>query len=163
MTQTTSDSLGSMGMYRDAVQARYGAGDQYEVALKLMAAERHLTAMIGRVLREHDLTRPQWSVLTILHLSPVEQIPLGRIALALEVHGTTITNAVDRLAELGLVERVVDARDRRSVLATITSRGTEHADAILERLAEQRFGLASLRDSDLRTLSRVLGKLTPGS
>src|SRR6184192_2351043 len=104
----TNDGVGPMSLYRDVVQARYGTGTRYEAALHLLNAERQLLAIFGEVLHEHRLNRPQWSVLTILNLTPLEQISLGRIALALGVHGTTITNAVDRLVDLGLAERAID-------------------------------------------------------
>ena len=154
-----ADGVGPMSMYHDAVNARYGAGDHYEAALTLMVAGRQLAAVIGEVLKEHGLTLPQWSVLTILHLAPNEQIPLGRIAQALGVHGTTITNAVDRLAELGLAVRTVDAADRRSVRASTTEAGAGRAEAIMRRLAREQFGLAGLSEADLRTLSGLLGKV----
>lgn len=155
------NGVGPMSMYRDAVESRYGGGERYEVALSLMGAERQLIGTIGEILKENGLTRPQWSVLTILHLSPAGQIPLGRIAQALEVHGTTITNAVDRLTDLGLAERTVDPKDRRSVFAQATEEGVRRSDAILRRLADLRFGLAVLSDDETRTLARILGKLSP--
>jgi DNA-binding MarR family transcriptional regulator len=157
--ELAAEGVGPMGMYHDVVEERYGSGDHYEVALMLMVAGRRLASGIGAVLKEHGLTMPQWSVLTILQLAPAEHIPLGRIAHALEVHGTTITNAVDRLADRGLVERAIDPADRRSIRAYITPAGAEQAESIMRRLADDRFGLAGLSGTDLRTLSRVLGKL----
>ena len=151
-----------MSMYHDIVEARYGAGDHYEAALRLMTAGRRLASAIGSVLKEKGLTIPQWSVLTILHLTPAEQIPLGRIAQALEVHGTTITNAVDRLADLGLAERAADPADRRSVRAVITPQGADTADAIMRSLADRQFGLTQLSGSDLCTLSGLLDKTDRG-
>jgi DNA-binding MarR family transcriptional regulator len=157
-----TDGVGPISsMYRDAVEARCGGGDRYEVALNLMVAERRLIGTIGDVLKEHGLTRPQWSVLTILHLAPTEQIPLGRIAQTLEVHGTTITNAVDRLVDLGLAERALDPNDRRSIFAQATPEGDRTSDAILRRLTELQFGLAALSENEVKTLSRILSKLSP--
>lgn len=151
--------VGPMSMYHDTVEARYGSGDHYEAALTLMLAGRRLAAEIGSVVKEHGLTMPQWSVLTILHLSPAEQIPLGRIAQAMDVHGTTITNAVDRLADLGLAERAIDPADRRSVRASVTGEGADRAEAIMRRLADRRFGLTGVSSGDVRTLCRLLGKI----
>jgi DNA-binding MarR family transcriptional regulator len=155
----TANGVGPLDMYREAVEARYGVGARYEVALTLMVAERRLVETINGTLKSHGLTRPQWSVLTILHLAPTAQIPLGQIASALDVHGTTITNAMDRLVDLGLADRVVDRNDRRSVLAQITTAGAELSDAILKQLATDQFGLAALSDTDLRSLARILRKI----
>jgi DNA-binding MarR family transcriptional regulator len=151
--------VGPLGMYRDVVQERYGSGARYEAALTLMLAGRQLGGAIGVVLKDHGLTMPQWSVLTILHLAPAEQIPLGRIAAALDVHATTITNAVDRLVDLGLAERAADPADRRSIFALITPAGAGHVDEIMRRLADAAFGLEGLSDNEVRTLLRLLGKV----
>jgi MarR family transcriptional repressor of emrRAB len=154
-----SDDVGPMSMYRDVVEERYGAGEHYAVALQLMTAERTITGTIDAVLREHGLTRPQWSVLTILHLAPSELLPLGRIARALGVHGTTVANAVDRLTDLGLVARSGSQEDRRTVYARTTELGTGRSDAIMRALARERFGLAELDDEELRVLQKVLGSV----
>lgn len=154
-----AEGVGPMSMYHDVVQARYGAGDHYEAALTLMVGGRRIASAIGEVLKASGLTMPQWSVLTILHLAPAEQIPLGRIAQALEVHGTTITNAVDRLADLGLVERAADPADRRSVRAMITQEGADRAELIMRRLGDRHFGLAGLATEDLQTLTGLLGRI----
>ncbi|MFY2790635.1 MarR family winged helix-turn-helix transcriptional regulator [Rhodococcus sp. KRD162] len=153
--------VGPLSAYREAVDAKYGAGSRYGVALHLMRVERHVGATIESVLRQYKLSRPQWSVLTILHLAPATRIPLGRIATALQVHGTIITNAVDRLAVLGLAERVVDPGDRRSVLAIITDDGERCVDDIMTKLAEQQFGLKELAARDIGTLSRILNTVCP--
>lgn len=157
----TNGGVGPLSVYRDAVDNRYGNGLHYGVALHILLAERHLSQVIGAVLREYKLSQPHWSVLTILQLAPTEQIPLGRIANALNVHGTIITNAVDRLTDLGLAERVIDTQDRRSVLAVITAEGSRCADEIMTRLSEAQFGLSALPEKDLRSLSRILNKLSP--
>lgn len=157
--EPTAEGVGPMSMYHDEVDERYGAGDHYEAALTLMVAGRRIASAMGEVVKASGLTMPQWSVLTILHLAPAEQIPLGRIAQALEVHGTTITNAVDRLADLGLAERAVDPADRRSVRAMITPEGADRAELIMRRLGDRHFGLAGLATEDLQTLTGILGKI----
>lgn len=156
----TSDAVGPLGIYRDRVEAQYGEGDRYEAALKLMIAERRLTNTITNVIKQYGLNRAQWSVLTILHLSSDDSIPLGRIAHALSVHGTNITNAVDKLIDQGLAERVLDPKDRRSVRATITPAGAAASDEILRALAQEKFGLASLTNERLGQLARVLDDVT---
>ncbi|MCK5754642.1 MAG: MarR family transcriptional regulator [Mycobacterium sp.] len=159
--RSADSGVGPLSAYRDEVQARYGSGARYAAALHLMLAERHVVATITDVLRPHGLTRPQWSVLTTLHLAPADQIPLGRIATALEVHGTIITNAVYRLSDLGFAERVVGAHDRRSVLAAITAEGSRCADEIMTELSRRQFGLSRLAEKDVRGLGRILNSISP--
>jgi DNA-binding MarR family transcriptional regulator len=155
------DDVGPMSLYRNAVEQRYGSGGQYEAALHLMATGRVLSGAIDEVLKEHGLTRPQWSVLTIIHLANARRIPFGKIAQSLNVHGTTITNAVDRLADAGLVVRNIDSDDRRSVWAEITQEGAARADAAMRCLAKVGFGLSALSDPELQVLMGLLGKINP--
>jgi DNA-binding MarR family transcriptional regulator len=157
----TGDGVGPLSIYRDAVESRYGDSARYELALLLMSAERQLMDTIGAVLKKAGINRAQWSVLTILHLSPSTNITLGRIAQALCVHGTIVTNAVDRLVDLGLAERAVDTRDRRSVHATITLTGIERSDAILSELTDRKFGLGALSETEVAALSDLILKLEP--
>lgn len=147
------------GAYREIVEREYGVGERYEAALRLIAAERKLDTAIGEVLSEHQINRAQWSVLTMLLLTPSQRLPLGRIAQTLGVHGTTITNAVDQLSNRGLADRAADTQDRRSTFATLTPDGQKVADAIMRKLAERSFGLASLTDTEVRSLSRLLNKV----
>lgn len=153
--------VGPMSMYEEVVERRYGAGVTYAAALHLMQAERVMGAQISGVLRSHGLSWPQWSTLTMVHLVPSDRVHLGKIAKSLEVHATTITNAVDRLAELGLVERLTDPADRRTVLAAVTPAGSAKADEVMHELAEQKFGLAALTAGELHTLAALLAKIAP--
>lgn len=158
---SADDVVGPLSLYRHAIENKFKEGRRYEVALLLMGAERELLSSLSTVLSAHSLTRAQWSVLTILDLTPAGQVPLGQIAVALRVHGTTITNAVDRLAGLGLVERAQAPEDRRSVLGVITDEGRRISTEILTELAAMQFGLSVLTDSDIDHLARILGKLAP--
>lgn len=156
-----SEVPGPLSTYREAVERDYGTGERYEVALRLMAAERELLRTIEDVLGEHQINRAQWSVLTMLFLTPSHRLPLGRIAQTLGVHGTTVTNAVDHLAKRGFADRAADTQDRRSIFATLKPEGEQVADTILHQLAERKFGLGSLTNTEVSSLSRLLRKVSP--
>ena len=68
--------------------------------------------------RELGLTRSQCSVLA--HLAPHDGIQQGALAEILEVEPITLTRLVDRLEEMGLVERRPHATDRRIRLLRLT-------------------------------------------
>jgi len=53
------------------------------------------------------------------------------------VDRTTLTRALDRMAETGLVARRADAQDRRSVRITLTAAGKEAFRRVLPRVVEQ--------------------------
>jgi DNA-binding MarR family transcriptional regulator len=64
------------------------------------------------------------------------QCPLGELAHELHVSPRNITGLVDHLERDGLVERVPDDHDRRSVKARLTERGEELAERIGRRTLE---------------------------
>jgi DNA-binding MarR family transcriptional regulator len=68
--------------------------------------------------RELGLTRSQCSVLA--HLARHDGIQQGALAEILEVEPITLTRLVDRLEEMGLVERRPHATDRRIRLLRLT-------------------------------------------
>jgi MarR family transcriptional regulator, transcriptional regulator for hemolysin len=68
--------------------------------------------------RELGLTRSQCSVLA--HLARRDGIQQGALAEILEVEPITLTRLVDRLEEMGLVERLSHPTDRRIRLLRLT-------------------------------------------
>ncbi|MBY0322838.1 MAG: MarR family transcriptional regulator [Reyranella sp.] len=68
--------------------------------------------------RELGLTRSQCSVLA--HLSRHDGIQQGALAEILEVEPITLTRLVDRLEQMGLVERQAHSTDRRIRLLRLT-------------------------------------------
>ena len=70
-----------------------------------------------------DLSARQMALLLTVYLSPPPHTVRG-LAEALKVSKPAITRALDRLGELQLLRRKVDAEDRRSVLVQRTVRGS---------------------------------------
>jgi DNA-binding MarR family transcriptional regulator len=85
-------------------------------------------------------------------------IPLSRLAGRLSCVKSNVTQLVDRLEADGLVARVPDPSDRRSILASITTEGrARHAAAavILDRTEAELFEGVAFEDRDhLRALFR---------
>ncbi len=50
-------------------------------------------------------------------------VPISRFAEALDIPRSTATGVVDRLVERGVIERVYDAADRRTINIRVTPRG----------------------------------------
>jgi DNA-binding MarR family transcriptional regulator len=86
--------------------------------------------------------------------------PAGELALAADLSPATVTQMLDGLAEMGLVERTRSERDRRVVNCALTSRGRE---LLAERHAhlQQRWteALAEFTIEDLATAAAVLDRL----
>jgi DNA-binding MarR family transcriptional regulator len=70
-----------------------------------------------------------------------------------------VTNVVDRLVQSGYVERVGHERDRRAILATITSEGKRVARQATKRLNAALFGTAPLGEDACEAIYVVLEPL----
>ena len=86
-----------------------------------------LMARIERLLRPFDLTFARFEVLRLLAFTSAGCLPMGRMGALLQVHPTSITNAVDRLEAQGLLERRPHPTDGRSTLAGILPAGRRTA------------------------------------
>ncbi len=72
--------------------------------------------------------------------APYELTP-GELARQLLRSSTAMTARIDRLADLGLVERIPDPADRRTILVRLTDQGCTIQDDAIRSLVEYRAGL----------------------
>jgi DNA-binding MarR family transcriptional regulator len=112
------------------------AGFTGEQALPLLEAAAAVRAAAGAI--EHlrsggaggrGLSAGGFDLLLRLRLSGDNGLPLGELAQALGVTPRNVTGLVDTLERDGLVRRVPDPADRRSVRAVATTEGLAWLDA----------------------------------
>ena len=71
-----------------------------------------------------------------------------------------MTNRIDRVEALGLVERLPDPHDRRGTLVALTREGLKTVDAaVVAHLANEERLLGALSPAERGTLARLLRKL----
>ncbi|MGH3628415.1 MAG: MarR family winged helix-turn-helix transcriptional regulator [Sciscionella sp.] len=122
----------------------------------IMRAQQIVMARLNEALEPFDLTFPRYEALMLLFYSRKGELPLGKISDRLQVHRASVTNAIDKLAESGYVERVGHERDRRAVLARITREGKRIARLATKRLNEVRFGTEPLDEKRCEALYATL-------
>jgi DNA-binding MarR family transcriptional regulator len=95
------------------------------VVTSIMRVQQILLGRADAALRAHDvdLTFARYEVLMLLSFARNHQLPLGKIGERLQVNPASVTNAVDRLEQQGLVERVPNPSDGRGTLARLTAEG----------------------------------------
>jgi DNA-binding MarR family transcriptional regulator len=125
----------------------------------IMRAEQILTARLNELLRPWDLTFPRYEALMLLYYSRRGSLPLGKMGARLQVHPTSVTNTIDGLQRLGLVERSRHEQDRRKWLASITPEGRTVAEAATAVLNRERFGTAPMEKGELETVYATLEPL----
>jgi len=97
-------------------------------ALRLAAKQIHDS--MERFAERHGLSESRVRILTRLYHTPGRQLPLGALAEGLSVTPRTVTDIIDVLERDGLVKRVPDPVDRRSIQAVITKSGLLRINAM---------------------------------
>ena len=125
----------------------------------IMRAQQILLARLNDTLKPFDLTFPRYEALMLLYYSRRGALPLGKMGDRLQVHRTSVTNIIDGLEHSGFVRRERHERDRRTVLAALTERGREVAEAATPVLNEMRFGIGPLEGEDLAAVTRIFERM----
>ena len=128
------------------------------IGLSLNQAARTVERAFDDALAEAGGTLPVWLVLLNLKIrKPANQRELAE---AVGVSEATLTHHLNTLDARGLITRTRDATNRRIQVVTLTAAGEEAflrlRDAALAFDARLRAGLT---DTDLATLSTLLGRL----
>ena len=125
---------------------------------------KRLTTHIGRevdaVLLKHGLSSSSFDVLATLRRSgaPYRLSP-GELLGMTMVSSGTMTNRIDQLEKAGLVERLFNPEDRRSVLIALTEKGLAAVEeAVGAHVANQQRLTRNLTAEDRAELDRLLKK-----
>ena len=122
----------------------------------IMRVQQILLARLNELLEPFDLTFARYEALMLLFYSRRGELPLGKVSDRLQVHRASVTNVIDRLADLGYVEREAHEHDHRAVLSRITGEGKRVARRATKVLNEAGFGTAPLTDNQCAELTRLL-------
>ncbi|MFE9099529.1 MarR family winged helix-turn-helix transcriptional regulator [Actinomadura geliboluensis] len=161
----------------DAILAQWGR-ERPDVDVSPMGVIGRISRaqlLLGRELKrffaERGLESWEFDVLATLrrHGAPYE-LTAGELLTAAMVTSGAITNRIDRMEAKGLVERVRDPGDRRSVRIRLTPRGLETVEELVaEHAANEDRLLAALDPAErerlagaLRTLLESLGDTSLG-
>jgi len=132
------------------------AGQQPKHLDTILQTAHALEARLEAALGEAGLSGAKFSVLSELVRSG-EAMPLSELASRLACVRSNMTQLVDRLEADGLVRRVADPNDRRSVKAQITDEGQRRqADGAQRADALERDLAALVSDADGAALHRML-------
>jgi DNA-binding MarR family transcriptional regulator len=128
---------------------------------RISRLSRFLERSIATVLAHYGLNEPQFAVLAALRRAgPPHILSPTDLYNGLLVSSGAMTNRLDRLATSGLVERVPDPGDGRSLLVALTGKGRETVDAAVEaHLQNERRLLASLAPTERGDLAEALRRL----
>lgn len=128
----------------------------------LLVFERFMNGMMSTHAPEFadvEVTMAQAKVLYVL--AAAEALRMSELATRLGVSMSTASGAVDRLVELGLIERRADPLDRRQVFVAVTPAGAEVLERMRELNTRQMRGLLTrLRRDELAAVERAIDVLS---
>ncbi|KQQ56663.1 transcriptional regulator [Rhizobium sp. Leaf311] len=118
----------------------------------------HLGREIEAVLMQHGLSISAFDVMATLRRAGAPyQLSPGELLAMTMVSSGTMTNRIDQLEKAGLVERINNPQDRRSVLIALTDKGFAIVDeAVTAHVARQNELLAGVSEGDRREFDRLL-------
>ncbi len=122
-------------------------------------AQQVYLARVDSVLRPLGLTFARYEVLMLLRFSRTGSLPLNKVGSRLQVHPTSVTNAVDRLEDQGLLRRVPHPSDRRTTLAEILAAGRDLAGAATTAVNAAVFDQPLLDGADVDQLVAIISRL----
>lgn len=125
----------------------------------VVRVQQLLMERIDAALRPFELTFARFEVLRLLSFTRSGSMSMTSLGSLLQVHPTSVTNAVDRLVRQGFVERLRREADRRVILAAVTSDGRRVVDEATAALNEEVFADPGLPDEDVAQLTALLGVL----
>lgn len=128
----------------------------------LLMAREAVMAPLRPVLREHNITEPQWRVMRVIHdRGAADATGLAEVGL---LHAPSVTRILKELEERGLVVREPDPLDGRRMMISLSEEGRDLVRATARPMVRilreysARFGadrLDRLAD-ELRALSAVI-------
>jgi DNA-binding MarR family transcriptional regulator len=120
---------------------------EQEAALCLMRTASMLAGPFHALFKKHRLTEASYNTLRILRghrqAGETEGVRASKIGCELVVRVPDVTRLVDRLVDMGLVERCACEKDRRVVYVKITDAGLDllgRLDEPVRRLHEETLG-----------------------
>ena len=134
------------------------AADGMAAITAIMRTQQILLSRIESVLKKFGLTFARYELLTLLSFTRNGALPMVKASARLQVHPTSVTNAVDRLESAGLVRRVGHPTDGRTTLVEITVEGRARALAATTELNAQVFATSGFDDRELAHLNGILAR-----
>jgi len=129
----------------------------------LLFAHARLTRELDAELQERErMTLADYDVLVQLAESPTGSVRMNELAELVVLSPSGLSRRVDRLEQLGLVERSRNERDARGVEASLTARGKRVFQRLrrTHRAGVQRRFASAFSERELGELAKLLGRLS---
>ncbi|MBD0861081.1 MarR family transcriptional regulator [Gordonia sp. zg691] len=141
-------------------QAGWGeVADGMVAVTSVMRAHQILLARVEATLRPFGLSFSRFELLRLLAFSRQGALPITKASDRLQVHVTSVTHAIRRLEEGGLVRRVPHPTDGRTTLVEITDLGRTTVEKATETLNNEVFADVGMSDDEMTELVGAIQSL----
>jgi DNA-binding MarR family transcriptional regulator len=134
-----------------------------QVIVALLRAQQAVNAKLDEQLRHQiGIAHSHFDVLRAVAAADDEQLRMADIADAMCCSRSGVTQSIDRLEQLGLVDRVTHPDDRRIVLASLTDAGrtlVQRGRQVLESVATH-FVAETLSPAETTAVAIALAKMS---
>ncbi|WP_417542885.1 MarR family winged helix-turn-helix transcriptional regulator [Methylophaga thalassica] len=128
--------------------------------LHLLGVASELSVGLDNFLRRYDLLQGRWWVLILLMREDSFISSPSKLAEQSGVSRATMTGLLDGLAREGLIQRIVDEKDKRQTQIKLTKKGQQKLDEVMPDYYQRLGQLMSVIDKEQgQVLMGVLAKL----
>ncbi len=144
-------------------ERHFGDATAMRFVTSVMRAQQVLLATLDATLKPYGVTFARYEVLVLLHFSREGRLPLSKIGQRLQVHPTSVTNAIDRLVAAGLVDRAADENRPAPGLRLAPPHGKQVVVEATDALMGLDFGVVGLDDDEMTRGFDLLRGLRAGA
>ncbi len=128
---------------------------------RVQALSKRFDRSMEETASRHGINYGEWKVLHVLRRAePDYRSTPGKLSHRLGLSSGAMTNRLDRLEEAGLVRRLPDPNDRRSVVVELTEEGLKRwQQATATQAEKESLVAASLGERDKERLNALLRRL----
>ena len=129
---------------------------------RLTRASKKILAVEEKTFSKYRVNLAGFDVLSTLRRSGSPYaLSVGELMASMMITSGTMTNRIDQLEKIGLVQRIPDPQDARRFIVSLTPEGFSVIDeAIVEHVATQHELVKGLTTEELAQLDSLLLKLT---
>jgi DNA-binding MarR family transcriptional regulator len=163
MTRILATMRGASRLQEELKQSKPFATLEQEALLSIERTAAILSHAVADALRPYGITPTQYNVLRILRGAGEQGLCRNEVRDRLVAQVPDVTRLLDRMEEMGFVDRERAADDRRMVFTRITRKGIQllaRIDEPVTRLHQRQLG--HLGAAKLRTLIRLLAEVRHG-
>ena len=124
----------------------------------IIRAQQLMFARIDATLKPFGLSFARYEMLRLLAFTRAGRMPMASAIARLQVHPTSVTNTVDRLARDGLVSREPHPIDGRAAMLVITDAGRDLVEDATDALNSDVFESVGLSEDDTAELVRIIAR-----